>query len=201
MAAYLKDQFPVLGVSSPERRTLQKPFMTAARTAAPDDVLDVADLCWQADEREFQHVGADLLRARATTLRGRRPRSAAYVHRAQVMVGHRRCACGTSGRHAGEAVSRTRCRHGQYGSTTTTSGSLEPPSFTNFDTRMQSTKPGCFLTLRSGQPIPNSSSARRLVGRCGTTPGWPPMQFETSSTLTRKHSQDSPNAKRSSTCR
>ena len=69
MAAYLKDQFPVLGVSSPERRTLQKPFMTAARTAAPDDVLDVADLCWQADEREFQYVGTDLLRARATTLR------------------------------------------------------------------------------------------------------------------------------------
>ena len=32
--------------------------------------------------------------------------------------------------------------------------------------------------------------------------GWAlPMQFETSSTLTRKHSQDSPNAKRSSTCR
>ena len=67
MAAYLKDQFPVLGVSSPERRTLQKPFMTAARTAAPDDVLDVADLCWHADEREFQHVGADLLRVRAKT--------------------------------------------------------------------------------------------------------------------------------------
>jgi len=67
MAAYLKDQFPVLGVSSPERRTLQKPFMTAARTAAPDDVLDVADLCWHVDEREFQHVGADLLRVRAKT--------------------------------------------------------------------------------------------------------------------------------------
>jgi 3-methyladenine DNA glycosylase AlkD len=32
-------------------------------------LLDVADLCWQADEREFQYVGTDLLRARATTLR------------------------------------------------------------------------------------------------------------------------------------
>ncbi len=69
MAAYMKDQFPFLGLTSPERRTLQKPFMAIARTTEADEVLDIADLCWAADEREFQYVGSDLLRARAKTLR------------------------------------------------------------------------------------------------------------------------------------
>lgn len=67
MVAYLKDQFPFLGVTSPERKSLQKPFMKVARRSDPDDVLDIADQCWAADEREFQYVGCDLLRARATT--------------------------------------------------------------------------------------------------------------------------------------
>ena len=69
MAAYMKDQFSFLGLTSPERRRLQKPFMAVALTAKPDEVLDIADLCWEADEREFQYVGSDLLRARAKSLR------------------------------------------------------------------------------------------------------------------------------------
>jgi len=67
MVAYMKDHFAFLGVTSPERKSLQKPFMVVARRSEPDDVLDVADLCWDADEREFQYVGSDLLRARAKT--------------------------------------------------------------------------------------------------------------------------------------
>ena len=69
MAAYMKDHFVFLGVTSPERKAIQKPFLATARSATPDDVLDVADLCWSAEEREFQYVGADLLRARSKILR------------------------------------------------------------------------------------------------------------------------------------
>ncbi len=69
MAAYMKDQFSFLGLTTPERRRLQRPLMAAARTAESDEVLDIADLCWEADEREFQYVGSDLLRARAKSLR------------------------------------------------------------------------------------------------------------------------------------
>lgn len=69
MAAYMKDHFAFLGVTSPERKALQKPFLAAARSAAPDAVLDVAERCWDEDDREFQYVGADLLRARAKTFR------------------------------------------------------------------------------------------------------------------------------------
>lgn len=68
MVAYMKDQFAFLGVTSPVRKAAQKPFMAVARRSEPDEVLDVADLCWEQDEREFQYVGSDLLRARAKTL-------------------------------------------------------------------------------------------------------------------------------------
>lgn len=69
MAAYMKDHFEFLGVASPARKSAQKPLLRAARAYVIDDVLDVADRCWAADEREFQYVGADLLRAQANRLR------------------------------------------------------------------------------------------------------------------------------------
>lgn len=69
MAAYMKDRFTFLGVTSPIRKAAQKPFLASAPNAHPDDVLNVADLCWEQDEREFQYVGSDLLRARAKTFR------------------------------------------------------------------------------------------------------------------------------------
>lgn len=67
MVAYMKDQFAFLGVTSPIRKATQKPFMAVARRSEPDDVLDVADRCWALEEREFQYVGCELLRARAKT--------------------------------------------------------------------------------------------------------------------------------------
>jgi len=65
MAAYTKDQFAYAGLKTPARRALQKPLLRAAKHAEPDEVLDIADLCWDEDEREFQYVGADLLRSQA----------------------------------------------------------------------------------------------------------------------------------------
>lgn len=67
MVAYMKDHFDFLGVTSPIRKATQKPFMAVARRSEPHEVLDVADLCWAQDEREFQYVGCELLRARAKT--------------------------------------------------------------------------------------------------------------------------------------
>jgi len=67
MVAYMKDNFAFLGVTSPIRKAAQKPFMVVARRSDPDDVLDVADRCWAQEEREFQYVGCELLRARAKT--------------------------------------------------------------------------------------------------------------------------------------
>jgi len=69
MAAYMKDHFEFLGVASPERKAVQKPLLRAARGFSIDEVLDVADRCWEADQREFQYVATDLLRAQANRLR------------------------------------------------------------------------------------------------------------------------------------
>ena len=69
MAAYMKDQFDFLGIRSADRRRIQKPLIAAARTATPDELLDVAERCWERDERELQYVGCDLLRAGAKHLR------------------------------------------------------------------------------------------------------------------------------------
>lgn len=65
MEAYMRDQFAFLGVTSPERKAVQKPLMQAAKKADIDEVLDIADLCWSLEEREFQYVGCELLRAQA----------------------------------------------------------------------------------------------------------------------------------------
>lgn len=62
MEAYMRDQFVMLGVSSPARREAQKPFLAAARKATGEQVMQAAELLWAQPEREFQYVAADLLK-------------------------------------------------------------------------------------------------------------------------------------------
>ena len=69
MAAYMKNQFGFLGVTSAERRRAAKPVTTWAKTAGPDELLEFAAECWDQDEREFQYVAVDALRAGASALR------------------------------------------------------------------------------------------------------------------------------------
>lgn len=69
MSAYIRDQFAFLGVKSAARRLVSKPLLTMAKTADADSLLAVAATCWELPEREFQYVGADLLRAGAGALR------------------------------------------------------------------------------------------------------------------------------------
>jgi 3-methyladenine DNA glycosylase AlkD len=68
MSAYMKNQFPFLGVKTPTRRAIQKPLIEASAGADAGELLDVARRCWDEEQREFQYVGADLLRKRAGIL-------------------------------------------------------------------------------------------------------------------------------------
>ena len=61
MAAYMRDQFRYLGVQTPARRKISRPFLNAAKKERLLD-WDFVDVCWRAEEREFQYVAADYLR-------------------------------------------------------------------------------------------------------------------------------------------
>lgn len=65
MRAYMRDQFPFLGVPTPERRRLSKPLLVAVRRAPSADAVAVVDRLWSRPEREFRYVGADVTRAAA----------------------------------------------------------------------------------------------------------------------------------------
>jgi 3-methyladenine DNA glycosylase AlkD len=63
MRAYMRDQFGFLGIPSPLRRQLSKPFLQGG-----GDPLDTARRCWALPEREFQYFACDLLARHAKTL-------------------------------------------------------------------------------------------------------------------------------------
>ena len=65
MRRYMRDKFPFLGVTSPERRRAQRDWMAGLRKAPIDDVIAAAEACWREPEREFQYAAADLLRRHA----------------------------------------------------------------------------------------------------------------------------------------
>lgn len=62
MAAYMKNNFPFLGISKPQRSALQAPFI---RQAAKSSFLDWPFIfrLWALPEREFQYCGVDHLLA------------------------------------------------------------------------------------------------------------------------------------------
>lgn len=62
MAAYMRDHFPFLGVRSPQVRLAAKPAIAAGASADGDALIAFADECWDQPEREFQYVGALVLR-------------------------------------------------------------------------------------------------------------------------------------------
>jgi 3-methyladenine DNA glycosylase AlkD len=63
MQAYMKGRFPFLGVKSPARRRATAEHLVEARRAPPEALLRFARDCWKQDEREFQYVGTDVLKA------------------------------------------------------------------------------------------------------------------------------------------
>ncbi|GAA3190009.1 DNA alkylation repair protein [Dactylosporangium siamense] len=62
MRAYMRDQFEFLGLPSPLRRQLSKPFLK------DEHPLRTAQACWAMPEREFQYFACDLLARHARTL-------------------------------------------------------------------------------------------------------------------------------------
>jgi 3-methyladenine DNA glycosylase AlkD len=63
MSAYMKHRYVFFGVKSPQLRRATADVLAEARTASADRLLTFAAQCWAEDEREFQYVGADVLKA------------------------------------------------------------------------------------------------------------------------------------------
>ena len=62
-AAYMRDQFPFLGLSAPAQRALARGVLAGLPRPAADDLRTVALACWARDEREYQYFACDWLRA------------------------------------------------------------------------------------------------------------------------------------------
>ncbi|MDR1132734.1 MAG: DNA alkylation repair protein, partial [Synergistaceae bacterium] len=62
MKAYMRDQFPFLGLPTPLRKSLSKNFL---KTAKDDSWADWAfiGLCWEKPQREFQYLAVGYLDA------------------------------------------------------------------------------------------------------------------------------------------
>ncbi|GIM29143.1 hypothetical protein CPJCM30710_18090 [Clostridium polyendosporum] len=62
MSAYLKNNFPFLGLPRPKRNELQKTFIKEVKKRKEIDWSFVFK-CWDLPEREFQYLAADYLLA------------------------------------------------------------------------------------------------------------------------------------------
>lgn len=62
MAAYLKDQFPMLGVGAPQRRQVVKNTLDTRIVPSHDALTSAVDALFDLPEREFHYCGMDLAR-------------------------------------------------------------------------------------------------------------------------------------------
>jgi 3-methyladenine DNA glycosylase AlkD len=65
MAAYMRDQFPFLGIPAPAQRALARQVLTGLGRPAEADLRAVALGCWALPEREYQYFACDWLRRHA----------------------------------------------------------------------------------------------------------------------------------------
>lgn len=61
MKKYLKDKFNFLGIKTPLRREITRPFLSKANLPDLDDAKRITRKLWKEPFREFQQVGIDLL--------------------------------------------------------------------------------------------------------------------------------------------
>jgi len=61
MRAYMRDQFPFLGIATPHRRAAVKPLFQQLKGADGATLLGYADALWDLPEREYQYAALDLL--------------------------------------------------------------------------------------------------------------------------------------------
>ena len=63
--AYMRDQFPYLGLPLPLVRKLSKTVMRGLPRPGEDDLRDIVLRCWDLPEREFQYFACEILRTGA----------------------------------------------------------------------------------------------------------------------------------------
>jgi len=68
MRAYMRDQFPYLGIPTPRRRALSREVLAGLPRPTADDLRDVALASWDLPEREYQYFACDLLVGQARAL-------------------------------------------------------------------------------------------------------------------------------------
>lgn len=65
MAAYMRGQFPFLGIQSPAQRVLAREVLADLPRPTQDDLRAVALRCWELPEREYQYFACTWLRRHA----------------------------------------------------------------------------------------------------------------------------------------
>jgi 3-methyladenine DNA glycosylase AlkD len=80
MAAYMREQFPFLGIPGPAQRTLAREVLAGLPRPAEPDLRAVALACWRLPEREYQYFACGWLRRHARVC------SAGFIDTARVLV-------------------------------------------------------------------------------------------------------------------
>lgn len=66
MSKYMRDQFPFLGIPTPERKKLSKDFLKSISKDGVDWIFVFK--CWEQPEREFQYLAKDYIEKIASNL-------------------------------------------------------------------------------------------------------------------------------------
>jgi 3-methyladenine DNA glycosylase AlkD len=61
MHKYMRDQFPYVGIPTPQRRALSREVLAGQPRPDEDDLRAIALACWDLPEREYQYFAVDLL--------------------------------------------------------------------------------------------------------------------------------------------
>jgi 3-methyladenine DNA glycosylase AlkD len=68
MRAYMRDQFPFLGIRGPQQKALARSVLAGLPRPTEPDLRAIAVSCWTLPEREYQYFACDLLRRHARLL-------------------------------------------------------------------------------------------------------------------------------------
>jgi 3-methyladenine DNA glycosylase AlkD len=61
MRAYMKDQFEYMGLQTPVRKELTKAFYAEYGYPDPQEVIGIAEKCWQLPYREYKYFALELM--------------------------------------------------------------------------------------------------------------------------------------------
>jgi hypothetical protein len=58
---YTREQFDYVGIKTPQRNVIARPFLKQWKTLKHDELLSLIELLWAQPERDFRYIGAELL--------------------------------------------------------------------------------------------------------------------------------------------